>query len=268
MTAYGDLATAVEAVRQGSFEYLLKPFDLDVAQRALERAFDAIRLRPMLRSAAKSSAEDDNLVGKSAVMQEVFRQIALVASSDACVHVFGESGSGKELVARAIHRYSRRHAGPFVAVNLASLSESLSESELFGHTRGAFTGGQNRRGLLEQAHGGTIFLDEVADIPLSLQVKLLRVLEHGELWPVGARAGAGGFSRDFGYPSGSVRASGGRPLPPRSVLPTEHLSGPHPQPARAPRRRGGARESVPGPDGRTIRNQPRRHFAGGNGRAA
>jgi two-component system nitrogen regulation response regulator GlnG len=105
------------------------------------------------------------------------------------VHVCGESGSGKELVARAIHRYSRRNAGPFVAVNLASLSESLSESELFGHTRGAFTGAaDSRRGLLEQAHGGTIFLDEVADIPLSLQVKLLRVLEHGELWPVGAGA--------------------------------------------------------------------------------
>ena len=185
MTAYGDLATAVEAVRQGAFEYLLKPFDLDVAQRALERAFDA---QPPATDAPQSPRRADrrrNLIGKSAVMQEVFRQIALVAASDACVHVFGESGSGKELVARAIHRYSRRHAGPFVAVNLASLSESLSESELFGHTRGAFTGAaESRRGLLEQAHGGTIFLDEVADIPLALQVKLLRMLEHGELWPV------------------------------------------------------------------------------------
>ncbi len=135
MTAYGDLATAVEAVKQGAFEYLLKPFDLDVAQRALERAFD---VQPPVAGDAQSPrkpADDDHLVGKSAVMQEVFRQIALVAASDACVHVFGESGSGKELVARAIHRYSRRHAGPFVAVNLASLSESLSESELFGHVR-------------------------------------------------------------------------------------------------------------------------------------
>jgi two-component system nitrogen regulation response regulator GlnG len=189
MTAYGDLATAVEAVKQGAFEYLLKPFDLDVAQRALERAFDAQPPALDAPDSPRQAINEDNLVGKSAVMQEVFRQIALVAASDACVHVFGESGSGKELVARAIHRYSRRHAGPFVAVNLASLSESLSESELFGHTRGAFTGAaDSRRGLLEQAHGGTIFLDEVADIPLSLQVKLLRVLEHGELWPVGAGA--------------------------------------------------------------------------------
>ena len=119
-------------------------------------------------------------------MQEVFKRIALVAPSDACVHVRGESGTGKELVARAIHRYSRRAAGPFVAVNMASLSPTLAESELFGHVRGAFTGAeQSRKGLLEQAGGGTIFLDEVADIPMALQVKLLRVLEFGEIVPVG-----------------------------------------------------------------------------------
>ena len=121
-------------------------------------------------------------------MQEVFKRIALVSPSDACVHLRGESGSGKELVARAIHRYSRRADGPFVAVNIASLSPLLAESELFGHVRGAFTGDdQARKGLLEQADGGTIFLDEVADIPLSLQVKLLRTLEHGEVLPVGAQ---------------------------------------------------------------------------------
>jgi two-component system nitrogen regulation response regulator GlnG len=126
------------------------------------------------------------IVGSSPPMQEVFRRIALVAASDACVHLRGESGTGKELVARAIHHYGRRRQGPFVAVNVASLSPALAESELFGHARGAFTGAdQARRGLLEQAHGGTIFLDEVADIPLSLQVKLLRTLEHGEVLPVG-----------------------------------------------------------------------------------
>ena len=126
------------------------------------------------------------IVGASPPMQEVFKRIALVAPSEACVHVRGESGTGKELVARAIHRYSRRAAGPFVAVNMASLSPTLAESELFGHVRGAFTGAeQSRKGLLEQAGGGTIFLDEVADIPMALQVKLLRVLEFGEIVPVG-----------------------------------------------------------------------------------
>jgi two-component system nitrogen regulation response regulator GlnG len=120
-------------------------------------------------------------------MQEVFKRIALVAPSDACVHLHGESGTGKELVARAIHRYSRRAQGPFVAVSIAALAPSVAESELFGHVRGAFTGAeQPHKGLLERANGGTIFLDEVADIPMSLQVKLLRALEHGELLPVGA----------------------------------------------------------------------------------
>jgi two-component system nitrogen regulation response regulator GlnG len=137
---------------------------------------------------AASVAQDEHaMIGHSMAIQEVFKRIALVAPSDACVHLHGESGTGKELAARAIHRYSRRAEGPFVAVNVASLNPSLAESELFGHARGAFTGAdQPRKGLLEQANGGTIFLDEVADIPLPLQVKLLRVLEHGEILPVGA----------------------------------------------------------------------------------
>ena len=110
----------------------------------------------------------------------------MVAPTQACVHIRGESGTGKELVARAIHQYSQHPEGPFVPVNVASLSPSLAESELFGHARGAFTGAdQARKGLLEQAHGGTLFFDEVADIPPSIQVKLLRVLEYGEILPVG-----------------------------------------------------------------------------------
>jgi len=186
ITAFGELATAVEAVRNGAFEYLLKPFDLDVAQRVIERALYSLTCPSELSPSSSSEQSGVWIVGHSPVMQEVFKRIAMVAPSEACVHLHGESGSGKELAARAIHHYSRRSDGPFVAVNVASLSPSLAESELFGHVRGAFTGAdQSHKGLLEQADRGTIFLDEVADIPLALQVKLLRVLEHGEMMPVG-----------------------------------------------------------------------------------
>jgi two-component system nitrogen regulation response regulator GlnG len=186
MTAYGELSTAVTAVRNGAFDYLAKPFDLAVAQRAIESALKH-NARPANEPARTPPKDPAGLiVGASPPMQEVFKRIALVAPSEACVHIRGESGTGKELAARAVHRYSRRSEGPFIALNMAALSPTLAESELFGHVRGAFTGAeQTRKGLLEQAGGGTIFLDEVADIPMALQVKLLRVLEFGELVPVG-----------------------------------------------------------------------------------
>jgi two-component system nitrogen regulation response regulator GlnG len=189
MTAYGDLGTAVSAVRNGAFDYLTKPFDLAVASRAIERALEHAAGAKNTEAAPPPQLADGRIIGASPAMQEVFKRIALVAPSDACVHLRGESGTGKELAARAIHRYSRRVQGPFVAVNVAALTPTLAESELFGHAKGAFTGAeQARKGLLEQADGGTIFLDEVADIPLALQVKLLRVLEHGEIMPVGANS--------------------------------------------------------------------------------
>ena len=185
ITAYGELSTAVAAVRNGAFDYLIKPFDLQTAERAISRALASSRTQ--LETAPPSAAREESLVGVSPAIQEVFKRIALVAVSDACVHLYGESGTGKELAARAIHRHSRRHEGPFVAVNIAALSPTLAESELFGHVRGAFTGADEpRRGLLAQAHGGTIFLDEVGDIPLPIQVKLLRALEQGEVLPVGS----------------------------------------------------------------------------------
>jgi two-component system nitrogen regulation response regulator GlnG len=185
MTAYGDLATAVEAVRRGAFEYVLKPFDLDQIERVIGRGLESTQENgEHERSAVPASI--DGLIGRSSVMQEVFKRIALAAPSQACVLLQGESGVGKELVARAIHRYSQRSSGPFVAVNVAALSPALAESELFGHVRGAFTGAESdRQGLLVQADGGTLFLDEVADIPVPVQVKLLRALEHGEVTPVG-----------------------------------------------------------------------------------
>jgi two-component system nitrogen regulation response regulator GlnG len=186
MTAFGDLTTAVRAVREGAFDYLLKPFDLPAAQRAIRRALECGMPTVEKPASAPKKEAEFAIVGSSPAMQEVFKRIAVVAHSEVCVHLFGESGSGKELAARAIHRYSRRAKGPFVAVNMAALNPSLAESELFGHQRGAFTGAENaRKGLLEQAHCGTIFLDEVADIPPALQVKLLRALEQGEIVPVG-----------------------------------------------------------------------------------
>jgi two-component system nitrogen regulation response regulator GlnG len=187
ITAHGDLSTAVEAVRQGAFDYLAKPFALDKVEGVLERALDRRDERRNQEPAeAPREVQLDGLIGRSPAMQEVFKRVALVAAADACVLLSGESGTGKELIARAIHRYSPRANKPFVAVNVASLSSSLAESELFGHVRGAFTGADDgREGLLVQADGGTLFLDEVADIPLPTQVKLLRALEHGEILPVG-----------------------------------------------------------------------------------
>ena len=184
ITAYGDLQTAVTAVQKGAFEYLVKPFDLDQVEQVLGRAL----ARETGPEPETSSAEHvEGLVGRSLGMQEAFKRIALAAASEANVLLSGESGTGKELAARAIHRFSARGQGPFVAVNVAALSPSLAESELFGHVRGAFTGAeQDREGLLAQADGGTLFLDEVADIPLTTQVKLLRAIEHGEVVPVGS----------------------------------------------------------------------------------
>jgi two-component system nitrogen regulation response regulator GlnG len=185
ITAFGDLATAVEAVRKGAFEYVVKPFDLAEIRAAIERA-----LRVLPGGAKVASTETlDGMLGRSPAMQSVFKKIALAAYSDASVLLQGESGVGKELAAAAIHRHSGRKDGPMVAVNMAALSPALAEAELFGHVEGAFTGAvQNRTGLLLQANGGTLFLDEVADMPLPLQLKLLRVLDHGEVLPVGADA--------------------------------------------------------------------------------
>ncbi|HEY1603922.1 MAG TPA: sigma-54 dependent transcriptional regulator [Pirellulales bacterium] len=185
MTAFGNLTTAVAALSNGAFDYIVKPFDLDQAATVVARALS--RPAEMARTAATvGPGADDELLGRSAAMQEVFKRIALVAPTDASVLITGESGTGKELVARAIHRHSTRTATPMVPVNLAALSPSLVESELFGHARGAFTGAAAaRQGLLELADGGTVFFDEAGDIPASVQVKLLRVLEQHEVTPVG-----------------------------------------------------------------------------------
>jgi two-component system nitrogen regulation response regulator GlnG len=189
VTAFGNLSTAVRAVEGGAFDYLAKPFDLEQALETVARALQRRGLQnaaPAPEAAAPMTPPEE-MVGASPAMQNIFKRIALVAPRDACVLITGESGAGKELVARAIHRYSSRRDRPFLPVHVAALNPSLVESELFGHVKGAFTGAaQARPGLLTLADGGTVFLDEVADIPLNVQVKLLRVLEHGDVMPVGS----------------------------------------------------------------------------------
>jgi two-component system nitrogen regulation response regulator GlnG len=193
ITAFSNLDTAVRAIEGGAFDYLAKPFDLAQAVDAINRA---LRVASPETRGANQKADGEprpaelapgEIVGSSPAMQLVFKRIALVAPRDACVLITGESGTGKELVARAIHRHSPRRERPFIPVHIAALNPSLVESELFGHTKGAFTGAsQSRPGLLSLAEGGTVFLDELADIPLPVQVKLLRVLEQNEVLPVGS----------------------------------------------------------------------------------
>lgn len=193
ITAFSNLDTAVRAMEGGAFDYLAKPFDLAQAIEAVNRALRVAAPEPRAAN-QKSDREQQSaelasgeIVGSSPALQLVFKRIALVAPRDACVLITGESGTGKELVARAIHRHSSRRERPFIPVHIAALNPSLVESELFGHTKGAFTGAsQSRPGLLSLADGGTVFLDELADIPLPVQVKLLRVLEQNEVLPVGS----------------------------------------------------------------------------------
>jgi two-component system nitrogen regulation response regulator GlnG len=186
MTAYSDLDSAVAAFQGGAFEYLPKPFDVDYALTLIRRAASEARHAPPTVPLPTDAPE---ILGQAPAMQEVFRAIGRLSQSTATVLITGESGTGKELVARALHRHSPRAAGPFVAINTAAIPKDLLESELFGHERGAFTGAQTvRRGRFEQAEGGTLFLDEIGDMPLDLQVRLLRVLADGEYYRVGGHA--------------------------------------------------------------------------------
>ena len=183
MTAYSDLESAVSAFQGGAFEYLPKPFDVDQAVDLIRRAIDESAREEAFEEAPTASPD---ILGQAPSMQEVFRAIGRLSQSNATVLITGESGSGKELVARALHRHSQRAARPFIAINTAAMPKDLLESELFGHERGAFTGAQAmRRGRFEQAEGGTLFLDEIGDMPPELQTRLLRVLSDGTFYRVG-----------------------------------------------------------------------------------
>ena len=183
MTAYSDLDSAVAAFQGGAFEYLAKPFDVTAAVALVKRAMQERRSEAVVPKAGETVPE---ILGQAPVMQEVFRAIGRLSQSHVTVLITGESGSGKELVARALHKHSPRARGEFVAINTAAIPKDLLESELFGHERGAFTGAQNtRRGRFEQAEGGTLFLDEIGDMPFDLQTRLLRVLSDGQYYRVG-----------------------------------------------------------------------------------
>ncbi len=190
MTAYGTVETAVTAMKQGAYEYITKPFNNDEVVHIIGNAVERKRLLDRNRYLTRALEERDRLedmVGKSEPMQELFTMIEKVAPTDSTVLILGESGSGKELVARAIHKQSNRKKANFLAINCAALPKELIESELFGHEKGAFSGAHKQKiGVFEAADGGTLFLDEIGDLPLELQVKLLRVLEQKEIRRVGS----------------------------------------------------------------------------------
>ena len=190
MSAQSTILTAVQATQRGAFEYLPKPFDLAELLAVVDRALRHSSAQALAPNQRAEPGPDDNLplIGRTPVMQEIYRIIARLTTTDLTVMITGESGSGKELVARALHDYGRRKAGPFVAINMAAIPRELIESELFGHERGAFTGATNRLiGRFEQAAGGTLFLDEIGDMPPEAQTRLLRVLQEGEFTTVGGR---------------------------------------------------------------------------------
>jgi two-component system nitrogen regulation response regulator GlnG len=186
MTAFSDLDSAVSAFQGGAFEYLPKPFDLPKAVELIHRAVEESQREEVAEERMAAAPE---MLGQAPAMQDVFRAIGRLSQSQVTVLITGESGSGKELVARALHKHSPRAGGPFVAINTAAIPKDLLESELFGHERGAFTGAQTmRRGRFEQADGGTLFLDEIGDMTFDLQTRLLRVLSDGNFYRVGGHS--------------------------------------------------------------------------------
>lgn len=190
MTAFGSLETAVSAMRAGAYDFITKPVELDLLGLTIQRAVERRQLGLQVKLLSEQSGAQrpfGKLLGDSPAMQEIYTQLPRLAASDASVLITGESGTGKELVARSIHHLSPRADKPFVAINCAAVSETLLESELFGHTRGAFTDARSdRKGLFLEAEGGTLLLDEMGDMPASMQVKLLRALEENRLRPVGS----------------------------------------------------------------------------------
>ena len=188
MTAHSDLDSAVSSYQGGAFEYLPKPFDIDDAVNLIHRAIQRHQQQNTKQFTPSPQAGAPEIIGEAPSMQEVFRAIGRLAQSNITVLINGQSGTGKELVARALHKHSPRATNAFIALNMAAIPKDLIESELFGHEKGAFTGAHFfRQGRFEQAHQGTLFLDEIGDMPLEAQTRLLRVLQEGEFYRVGGQ---------------------------------------------------------------------------------
>ena len=190
LTGHASIEGAVEAMQKGAYTYLTKPFDARTLMWQIARALESRKLaseNQRLRGLLKEKYDFTNIIAKGEKMQRVLEAVSRIAKSESTVYIHGESGTGKELIAKALHLASERKDKPFVAINCAAIPESLLESELFGHEKGAFTGAvRSTKGLFTQAHEGTIFLDEIGDMPLSVQVKLLRALEERQFYPVGS----------------------------------------------------------------------------------
>ena len=190
LTAHGTVRSAVAAVKEGAYDFLVKPFDLEELKIVIKKALELHRLTrevERLRNQLELDLDFEPIIGHSKEMRAVFRVVKMVAKSNATILIQGESGTGKELIAKALHHHSQRKNQPFVAINCASLPETLLESELFGHVRGAFTGAMyNKKGLFEEAHEGTLLLDEIGDTTTAFQSKLLRVLQENEIRPLGS----------------------------------------------------------------------------------
>ncbi len=190
LTAHGSIESAVESMKRGAFTYLTKPFDARELILHVEHALENRRLASeinRLKGLLTERYDFQNIVARSAIMKKVMESVSRISKTDSTVYICGESGTGKELIARAVHLASNRKDKPFVAINCAAIPETLLESELFGHEKGAFTGAiRSSRGLFAQAHEGTIFLDEIGDMPLTTQAKLLRVLQERQFYPVGS----------------------------------------------------------------------------------
>lgn len=189
MTAHATAETALSAIRDGAYDYMIKPFKLEQARATIRRALEKhalVRENLYLRSALQERRDFGEIIGRSEKMQQVFDMISKVAPTPTIVLVTGESGTGKELAARAIHNHSKVRNGPFLPINCGAISENLIESELFGHKKGAFTGAvSDKKGLFEAAENGTVFLDEIGELPLNTQVRFLRVLQEKKIRPVG-----------------------------------------------------------------------------------